>query len=203
METLDEITPYVYAVNMGQLIVEQIISADGFAAAEDGNLEFFEVEGDDGGAEDTTQIDMLKRVDAIVLGANTFRMFQSYWPGVGPDDELVAGPINSLPKHVISSTVTDVSWGDHDPATVEHGEATDIVRDLKSRYAGDVIVWGSLTLTEALFAADLVDVVRLRVVPVLLGAGRPSARGARGPLTFESAESFAAGQVALTYSVRR
>ena len=177
---------------MGKLIVEQIISADGFAADEQGGLDFF-VGDDDLTIDNTDQLEMLETVDAIVFGATTFRMFQQYWPARDPAVEGVAGPINTLPKHVISSTVDDPSWGDHAPATIERGEAVPTVRELKQRYSGNIMVWGSLTLTEALFAAGLVDTVRLRIVPVLLGSGRPSARGADTPLKLVSANVFEAG----------
>ena len=46
-------------------------------------------------------------------------------------------------------------------------------RSPRSRSASTaIVVWGSLTLADALFEAGLVDELRLRVVPVLIGEGR-------------------------------
>jgi len=43
---------------------------------------------------------------------------------------------------------------------------------LRTDVDGDVLVWGSLRLTDALFNAGLVDVLRLRQIPSLIGDGR-------------------------------
>lgn len=66
---------------------------------------------------------------------------------------------------------------------------------MRERGAGDLIVWGSLTLTDALLRAGAVDLLRLRVVPVLIGAGRPfvpADLGQRG-LVLDSLHRFASG----------
>ena len=79
------------------------------------------------------------------------------------------------------------------------------VRSLRHRFTGDLIVWGSLSLSDALLRADEVDVLRLRVVPVLLGRGRsftPSDLGLRR-LSLTTAQSFAGGLVVLEYSAAR
>src|SRR6188768_887611 len=98
---------------MGKLIVEQIVTADGFAADENGELEFFELTGDDSDQQQVEQLAMLESVDAIVLGANTYRIFQEYWPTADTEAEPVAEFINARPRHVITSTITDGSWGEH------------------------------------------------------------------------------------------
>ncbi len=89
---------------MGRVIVEQIISADGFAAGPDGSLEFFQLPGEFDST-DPGQLAMLERVDAILLGANTYRMFSAYWPTADESTDAGAGPIHALPKHVVSSTL--------------------------------------------------------------------------------------------------
>ena len=71
----------------------------------------------------------------------------------------------------MSNTLESAPWDDHEIA-VERGDGVDAVRRLRDQYAGDLIIWGSLTLTDALFRAGEVDVLRLRIVPTLIGAGR-------------------------------
>ncbi|WP_108252783.1 dihydrofolate reductase family protein [Planctomonas deserti] len=189
---------------MGRIIVEQIISADGFAAAPDGSLDFFQLPGDFDST-DPGQMAMLERVDAILLGANTYRMFAAYWPTADESADPVAGPINALPKHVVSSTLESAPWGTWPPAQVERGDGVEIARALARRYEGDVIVWGSLQLAAALLAADAVDSLRLRVVPVLIGAGLALAPGLRTftPLALDSVDAFPSGHVTLAYDLRR
>lgn len=156
---------------MGKLIVEQIVSVDGFAARADGDIEYFSAAGDFAATE-PDQLAMLATCDAILLGATTYRMFADYWPTADPQIEHIATPINSLPKHVVSSTLAEAPWGEHPPAILERGDGVEIARRLKGQYDGDIVLWGSLTLADALFAAGLVDQLRLRIVPVLIGTGR-------------------------------
>jgi dihydrofolate reductase len=187
---------------MGRLIVEQIVTADGFAADSDGGMKFIPTTVTDDYEIDTEQLDMLRTVDAIVLGATTYRMFADYWPTASVADDPVAEPINRLPKHVVSNTLDRAPWGDGE-ITVERGDGVASVRALLDRYAGDVIVWGSLTLADALLAAGAVDVLRLRVVPRLIGSGRgiSPAGLAMTDLTLTATHSHASGQVTLQYDV--
>jgi dihydrofolate reductase len=155
---------------MGRVIVEQIITADGFVQDSDGGMKFMNAAPID--STDSEQLDMIARVGAIVLGRNTYDAFVGYWPTVDPSDEPVAAPINSLSKHIVSNTLTSAPWGDHAAAVVEPGDGVETVRRLRSEVEGDLLVWGSLQLTDALFRAGEVDVLRLRVIPSLIGSGR-------------------------------
>lgn len=160
---------------MGRLIVEQVVTVDGYAADPEGGLDFFEAlvrPGDHGEVDlnDAEQLEYVSQADAILFGAATYRMFADYWPGVDPEVERVAELIDRLPKFVISNTMNEAPWGDGE-IEVLHGDGIEATAALKQRF-GTVIVWGSLTLTDALLRAGLVDELHLRVVPVLLGGGR-------------------------------
>jgi dihydrofolate reductase len=155
---------------MGRIIVEQIISADGFAEDADGGMKF--VSPGEADEPDTEQLKMIQSVEAILLGRKTYEMFAEYWPAVDPADDAVAGPINSLPKHVVTNTLSEAPWGEHAPADIETGDGVEIARALQKRYSGDIIVWGSLTLADALLQAGAVDLFRLRIMPSLVGGGR-------------------------------
>lgn len=183
---------------MGRIIVEQIVSLDGYAEDADGGVDFF-VNATWINEADAEQLRMLSGVSAIVFGAKTYRMFADYWPSADPVAEPVATPIKELPKFVVSSTLSSAPWGADDSAEVLRGDGVAAVRSLRQRFTGDLIVWGSLSLSDALLRADEVDVLRLRVVPVLLGRGRsftPSDLGLRR-LSLTSAQSFADGLVVL------
>jgi dihydrofolate reductase len=187
---------------MGRLIVEQIITADGFAAAPDGSLDFMTVADPNDGT-DEGQIAMLENVDAILLGRNTYTMFADYWPDKTTDEEPLADFINETPKHVVTNTLRRAPWGDYASATVEVGEPRDTVHRMKRRYSGDIVLWGSLMLAGALLQAELVDIVRLRIVPVLLGEGRTSTPGLRHLRTLRPLEidALPSGHVTLVYEV--
>ena len=186
---------------MGRLIVEQIITVDGYAQDADGGIDFFQAT-DEIDALDQEQLAMLESVEAIVLGADTYRIFAEYWPTASPDDEPVAEPINRLAKHVVSNTLESAPWGDGE-IEIERGDGVESVRALKQRYSGDLIVWGSLTLVDSLLAAGLVDVLRLRIVPKLLGAGRGISPATLGltDLELTASQVHPRGQVTLQYAV--
>ena len=187
---------------MGKLIVEQILSVDGYAADADGGIGFFSSARQLNDA-DPEQLRMLASVGAIVFGATTYRMFADYWPTTEAQAEPVAAPINALPKFVVSSTLQSAPWGDGRPVEILRGDGVEAVRALRVRIQGDLIVWGSLTLADALLRAGEVDVLRLRLVPVLIGDGRsftPADLGER-KLKLASAQSYAGGLVVLEYGL--
>jgi dihydrofolate reductase len=190
---------------VGQLIVQQFVSADGFAADADNEFTVFRGETMPSDEIDNETLARLETVDAIVLGANTYRMFADYWPLPASNDEILAPRINELPKIVFSRRLDAAPWGDFDPAMVISEEATDAIQRLKEDLDGDLIVWGSLTLTEELFDADLVDIVRLVIVPTVLGAGRsvfpPTFAGTR--LRVLRTGTFDEGLVAIEYGIDR
>lgn len=184
------------------LTVEQIVSADGYAAAPDGDLSFFDtVEFGDQSRTDSEQLQWLQGVDAILLGANTYRMFSQYWPTADPAVDAVAEPIARLPKFVISNGLDAAPWGNGE-LEILRGDGIDSTRALKRRF-GSIVVWGSLQLADALLAAGEVDVLRLRVVPVLIGEGlgfTPNGLGRRN-LRLTSVVQHPTGHIGVTYAV--
>jgi len=191
--------------DMGKLIVEQIISVDGYAAEPDGGIDFF-VNARDINEADQDQLHLLAQVGAIVLGRTTYGMFASYWPEADPLQEPVAVRLNALPKYVVSNTLSQAPWGERgEPATVLRGDGVESVRSLRERVDGDLIVWGSLTLCDALLRAGEVDLLRLRMVPTLIGAGRsfaPRDLGTRA-LALQSVREYPHGLVVLEYGCLR
>jgi dihydrofolate reductase len=189
---------------MGKIIVEQIVSVDGYAAEEGGGIGFFYPANDFSDTE-PDQMRMMATVGAIVFGATTYRMFADYWPKADAKAERVAGPINDLPKFVVSSTLSAAPWGDDGAVEILRGDGVEAVRALRARITGNLILWGSLTLCDALLRAGEVDVLRLRVVPVLIGRGRSFAPGDLGErrLTLVNAQSFTGGIAVLEYAIER
>ena len=106
----------------------------------------------------------------MVFGARTFRQFTEMLAapteesGVG--DDWVAR-MRDLPTVVVSSTMTEpLDWPD---ATVESGDAVEIVSRLKEESDVPLRSHGSLSLNWALLAAGLVDRLQVTVFPVVSG----------------------------------
>jgi dihydrofolate reductase len=189
---------------MGQLVVQEFVSADGFAADANNEFTFYELL-DGGTAEfDRSQLKWLETIDAMVLGANTYRMFVEYWPTPASKDEIITPALNGLRRVVFSSRLTSAPWGDMPEAAVESGDAIEAIRRLKSETDGDIVVWGSLTLAGTFLAAGEVDQVRLVVMPIAIGAGRGVFPPEQGPnlLDRQSATTYDQGLVELVYALR-
>lgn len=189
---------------MGNLVVQQFVTADGFAANADNEFTAYELL--EGGTDefDRSQADWLGGVDAMVLGATTYRMFVGYWPTPAAAGEVITEPLNALRRHVFSRTLSHAPWGDLPAATLESGDAVDAIRRIKAETAGLVVLWGSLSLSQVFFAAGEVDEVRLVVMPVVIGAGRGAFPAASDPrvLDLRGAHTFDEGLVELHYAVR-
>ena len=189
---------------MGQLVVQQFVTADGFAA--NTNNEFNAYEMLQGGTAefDRSQLAWLDTVDAMVLGAATYRMFVEFWPTPASDGEVIAPALNGLRRFVFSRSLRNAPWGDLPAATIESGDAVEAIRRIKHEVEGAIVLWGSLTLSEAFFAAGEVDSVRLVVMPIAIGAGRGVFPARQDPtlLSLRSAKTYDAGLVELDYAVR-
>ena len=97
-------------------------------------------------------------------------MFAGLW--LSRDGEW-AERLNSMPKYVVSSTLSEPSWSNATGfrGAVLKGDVVTEVSELKQRLDGDIVVYGSARLVHTLMEHDLVDEVRLTVYPVVLGDG--------------------------------
>ena len=97
---------------MGQLVVQEFVTADGFAA--NTNNEFTAYEMLEGGTKefDRSQLAWLDTVDAMVLGSATYRMFVEFWPTPASAGEVIAPALNGLRRFVFSRSLRNAPWGD-------------------------------------------------------------------------------------------
>ena len=107
---------------------------------------------------------------------------------------------NTMPKYVVSSTLTDPAWNNShviDPANL----VAEVDR-LKQEGDGLLTVHGSNTLVGALMEHDLVDEYRLMLFPVVLGQGKRLFHDGRPRTTLKLTGSRPVGPdgvVVLTY----
>jgi dihydrofolate reductase len=133
----------------------------------------------------------------ILLGRNTFEMFEPAWSTRTAEDDPGAPFFNETTKYVVSGTLTDPTWrnsevvGPYDPAAIAR---------LKDE-VGDLYLSGSITLVRALLADGLVDELHLCVYPLTLGAGPRlfTDGGPAGKLELAVSESYDNGVLYLNY----
>jgi dihydrofolate reductase len=103
--------------------------------------------------------------EALLLGRRSYEWLAKRWPSRSGE---LADRLNSLPKYVVSSTLEDPAWHN---SSVLKGDAVDEVSKLKQELDGEIVVPASFQLIRTLIEHDLADELRLKVFPVVLGAG--------------------------------
>jgi dihydrofolate reductase len=109
-----------------------------------------------------------QRADAFQFGRRTYDLFAGYWGVMEPGRGPVADALNTKPKYVASTTLTEPRWAD---TTVLSGDLAATVGELKAKQEGELQVHGSGALTRWLLENDLVDEITLLVCPVVVGQG--------------------------------
>jgi dihydrofolate reductase len=162
-----------------KLVVNEFLSLDGVAQAPGAADEDPTGGFDHGGwhmryMEDETAREWVLRgiLDAggYLLGRRTFEIFAGYWPNAPEEEQVIAEPLNTKPKHVASTTLTEpLGW---QSSTVLEGDVAEAVAALKREREDELHVIGSTQLVQTLIEHGLVDELRLMVDPVLLGGGK-------------------------------
>lgn len=185
---------------MRKLIVQQWVSADGFATDSNGTTKFFEFPGYSTGW-DEDQLELMKHIDTILLGANTYKMFLEYWPEADIEKDALAPSLNAMPKIVFSGTLKTAPWGNWKAATVIKDDVVEFVKQLKQKPGKDIILWGSLTLCKTLATANLIDEYHLTIAPAFTGSGKHFLREKAELLDMEVLHTkvYSSGVLSVTY----
>jgi dihydrofolate reductase len=151
---------------VGQIVVSQFVTVDGVIedpggseGHERGGWAFQFDRGEDG---DKFKLDEVMGSDALLLGRVTYEGFAAAWPTREGD---FADKFNTMPKYVVSSSLSDPEWSNSTVIGVED------VAALKDDH-DTTLVNGSRRLVDALLERDLVDEYRLMVFPIVLGGGK-------------------------------
>jgi dihydrofolate reductase len=188
---------------MGKIVVSENVSLDGVVQDPAGD-EGFRRGGwvglikDRPGANKLALDDALG-AEALLLGRRSYEWFAARWPSRSGE---LADRLNSLPKYVVSSTLRDPEWNN---STVLKGEAVDEVSKLKQELNGEIVVPASFQLLRALVEHDLVDELRLKIYPVVLGDGERlfGETSAKKPMRLVDTKTIDGDVAYLTYEVVR
>jgi dihydrofolate reductase len=113
--------------------------------------------------------EVYQRADAFLFGRRTYEIFAGSWgTWADPGDSPIWTALNTQPKYVASTTLTEPRWAD---TTVLSGDVVAAIGELKAEPAGELQVHGSGNLVRWLFANQLVDEITLLTYPVVVGQG--------------------------------
>jgi dihydrofolate reductase len=154
---------------MGKIVISENVTLDGVVQDPAGD-EGFRVGGWVGLIKDRPELNKLALdealgAEALLLGRRSYEWFAARWPSRSGE---LADRLNSLPKYVVSSTLEDPDWNN---STVLKGDVLNEVARLKHELNGKIVVPASFQLVRTLMEHDLVDELRLKIFPVVLGDG--------------------------------
>ena len=198
---------------MRKVIMFNRVTADGYFAGPDGNL--------DGVVPDTeldrpaAEANKEGGVDTILFGRRTYELFEAFWPHalddsptspdphvagrLSPEMRAMAIMLNETPKLVFLRTLKKGTWKnsrllhEFDPREIEA---------MKRQPGKDMIVFGSGSIVSQLTPHGLIDEYQFVVSPVLLGSGRPLLSGVSKSLRLDllEAKQYQSGNVTLRYA---
>jgi dihydrofolate reductase len=187
---------------MRRIVVSEFVSIDGVMEGP-GPQDAYEHAGWTMAYHDPAQtqykLNEVLEAEALLLGCVTYDGFAAAWPQM-EDPVGFAKKMNSMPKYVVSTTLTDPSWNN---TTVISSNVAEQIAELKQSGDGDLLVNGSSVLLGTLLEHELVDELRLMTFPVVLGSGkrlfgegRPSSPG---KFELAAVDRYDSGVVTLTY----
>jgi dihydrofolate reductase len=144
-------------------------------------------------------VNNLTDADGFLLGRHTYEGFAGHWPNASEEEQMVARPLNTKPKYVASTTLTDPLEWEH--STVLQGDVADAVLALKQEEGAGLLVIGSTQLVKTLIEHDLVDEYRLMIDPLVLGGGKRLFHedGALRSLRLVDSQVVSTGAIIATY----
>jgi dihydrofolate reductase len=166
-----------------KVIVCNIMSLDGYYEGPGGNVMAMNMDA----AFDAYNLERIRSAGTVLLGRTSFEGFSSYWPGIADapvdpenralsdDNRELSRIYNGLEKVVVSDTYTvpaDNAW-QATTTVVRRDVVADWFEKARSSGSGDILVFGSRTMWNALLEQGLVDELHLMIGPTALTDGTP------------------------------
>ena len=179
-----------------KLVVYNFTTLDGYFCGPNGELDWFALSDD---IADYVK-ELLNNTDTLLFGRKTYQQMAAFWPTETAHEQIITDQMNSLPKFVLSKTLTSVEWNN---SRLLKGNIWEEVSDLKQELPDkdkDILILGSGNIVSALTQLGLVDEYHLVFHPVAIGKGRSMFEIVKKlNLELLSVRPFAGGAVALHY----
>jgi dihydrofolate reductase len=148
---------------MRKIINSTYISLDGVVEVPH---EWPTIERPSDGRGDEIQAELLAACDGVLMGRRTYDVFAPAWQTRSGD--RVSDRINTMPKYVVSTTLTDPDWAN---TTVIANDVADRIRELKEQPGQDIVQYGFGAVSTLLMEHGLLDELRLWFHPLFVGKG--------------------------------
>jgi dihydrofolate reductase len=142
----------------------------------------------------------LSEAGGYLFGRRTYENFAGHWPKASAEEQVLAQPLNTKRKYVVSTTLKDpLAW---ENSTVVKGDIAAVVSALKQEDGGNLLVIGSAKLVQSLIEHDLVDEFRMMVDPLVVGGGKRifGNDGTLRPLRLVDGRVTTTGAILATYA---
>jgi dihydrofolate reductase len=188
---------------MGKLVISDNVSLDGVIQDPAGD-EGFRHGGWVGLIKDRPELnkfalDEALGAEALLVGRRSYEWLAARWPSRSGE---LADRLNSMPKYVVSSTLEHPEWNN---STALKGDVVNEVSKLKHELNGEIVVPASFQLVHTLIEHDLVDELRLKIFPIVLGAGERlfGETSDKKPMRLVATQTLEGDVAFLTYEVVR
>lgn len=180
---------------MRKLVASEWMSLDGVFDADTMGQWFAPYESEDRGEYIRSNV---QSSDGVLVGRTTYEMLAGYWPNLKNNEYGIADKLNSMPKHVVSTTLKQGTWNN---STVIRTKVVDAVTRLKEQPGEQIILFGSATLVQTLMLSGLIDEFRFLVHPIMAGVGKRFFRDGMemARLTLVKTQALSRGVVLLCY----
>jgi dihydrofolate reductase len=195
-----------------RIVVFEWMTADGYFAAPDGNLDWVVPDEEQARA----AAEGISNFDTVLFGRRTYELFEGFWrhavvddAGTVPDPHdpgrrssehgAIAIALNRMTKLVFSRTLKDVTWRNSRLLRELDPREIDTIREQPGK---DMIIFGSGSIVSQLTQHCLVDEYQFVVCPVLLGSGLPLLSGVSKLVRLDlmEAKALPSGDVMLRYT---
>ncbi len=198
---------------MRRILAFDNVSADGYFAASDGNLNWVVSDNEIY----KTAVDAMAGADTILFGRRTYELFEGFWPralhdssaapdphgrGRSPELHAMAVWINEAAKVVFSRSRQDVTWTN---SRLLHNVDRREIQVMKRQAGKDMMIFGSSSIVSKLTEHGLIDEYQFVVNPVILGSGQSLLNGVSKQVKLDLLESrkfSLSGNVMLRYAPR-
>jgi len=184
---------------MRKIILDLAVTLDGFIEGPNGEIDWL-LEDDQTDFGDIL-FDILSDIDILFYGRVSYDKWGNYEPGNDASQKLknAYNLLHSKTKYVFSTTRKN-----DDNATFINSNIKERVLEIKQQPGKNIWLYGGGNLITTFVNLGLVDVYRLAVHPVILGAGTPLFKDIREKIALQliNVKTSTSGMALLTYQTR-